>query len=518
MENKLENFFKNIKSIFDFDIARRAFLLMGIAASVAMGIGVYQWIQEPIYRPLDIQITDRNLSPVVDALEKANIPYKLNEATGVISVPATDTNKARIKLSAAGIQRDEGFNFSFLNDNKKIGSSQFLENARYLRALEQDLAKSISSIHGISSTIVHIAKPQSNIFVDENAKTTASVILTVTPGYDGDREKIRAIIQLVAASVPELDPSQIAITDQYGHELSSSLKSPFTQNQEQLNYQNNLERYYEKRLQSLLIPIVGDNKVRINVNADLDFTRQEVAKESFDPNEKIIRSEQTVEESSTSAASGGVPGSLSNQPPSNNAQQGAQGQGGQNKSEKVKNYEISKSTTYVKESVPKVHRLSVAVVVDDDLVLDPKTRKKVSTPLSKGKINDITNLVKSSIGFKTDRGDVVTVINSHFIPIEPVVDAPTKLWDEPWFWDMVKKVTGMLLGFGFLFILYRKLAPELFPKKAKGQLVQQPPSGKQNIITAEMIHLKNEQINILKELVSHDPNKVAGVIKKWVAR
>jgi flagellar M-ring protein FliF len=517
MENKLEIFMKHTKSIFDFDIARRAFLLVGIAASVAMGLGVYKWIQEPIYRPLDIQVTEKNLSPVIDALEKANILYKLNESTGVVSVPASEINKARIKLSAAGIQREEGFNFSFLNDNKKLGSSQFLENARYLRALEQDLAKSISSIHGISSAIVHIAKPQSNIFVDENVKTTASVILTVTPGYDGDKEKIRAIIQLVAASVPELDPSQIAITDQYGHDLSSSVKSPYSQNQEQLNYQNNLERYYEKRLQSLLIPIVGDNKVRINVNADLDFTRQEVAKESFDPSQKIIRSEQTTEESSTSPASGGVPGSLSNQPPSNNnAQQGAQG--GQNKSEMVKNYEIGKSTTYVKESVPKVQRLSVAVVVDDDLVLDPKTRKKVITPLSKGKMEDITNLVKSSIGFKADRGDVVTVINSHFIPAEPVVDEPAKLWDEPWFWDMVKKITGMLLGFGFLFILYRKMAPEIFPKKEKGQLVAQNTDGKQNMITAEMIQLKNEQISILKELVSQDPNKVVGVIKKWVAR
>lgn len=517
MDNKVENIIEQIKSIIDFDIVRRLFFLSGIAISVAIGLGIHQWTQEPLYRPLDFRVNDKNYSAVIDTLEKANIHYKLNDANGVISVPATDINKAKMTLSSAGIQKEEGFNFSFLNEKNKLGSSQFLENARYLRALEEDLSKTIGSIQGISSAIVHIAKPQTNIFVDENSKTTASIIINVTPGYDGDKEKIRAIIQLVAASVPELDPANVAITDQYGHYLSSPVDSDFGRNQEQLSYQNTIERNYVKRIQSLLLPILGDNKASVNVNADIDFTQQEEAKEAFDPNQKTIRSQQSVKEENSSSGGSGVPGALSNQPPSN--QQPAAGQGGQNtRSEVVKNYEVSKSTSYVKIETPKVKKVSVAVILDNDSVYDEKTQKIITKPMTKEKLEQITALVKSSIGFSESRGDVVTVINSGFVQPPPVLEIKTPLWQEPWFWDLFKKLSGIFLGFGFLFIIYRKISPELVRKKPATEAGALALTTKQKMISEEMLRLKNEQIQVLKDLVINDPNKVVSVIKKWVAK
>lgn len=533
MEKSLDNTIEALKTIFNFDIVRRLFFLAGIAASVAVGVNLYQWIQEPLYRPLPYAVNDQNLSTILDVLDKANINYKVNESNGTVSVPMDDLSTAKTKLSAAGVQKEEGFNYSFLNDQSKLGTSQFIESARYVRALETDLARTIRAIQGINSAKVHIAVPQNNIFADENSKTTASIIINVIPGYESDKEKIRAIIQLVAASVPELDPTNVAITDQYGHFLSSIASQSSILNQEQLTYQNNIQRYYENRIKMLITPIIGENKTSISVNADIDFTQNEEAREEYDPDKKSIRSEQSVVENSSSSSASGVPGALSNQPPSNDetpapSEGGSPGASsansssageGQSRSENTRNYEVTKSTRYIHTSSPMLKNISVAIVLDDESNYDEATKKTTQKPLSKEKIDKITELVKSAIGFNKDRGDQVTVINSSFIlnKIEDIPEQP--LWKQPWFWDWIKRIGGIVAGFAFLFVLYRKISPEFRPNHNKEQSSATSIAHNDRFpVTPEMIHLKNEQISILKELVSKDPNKVASIIKKWVTK
>ncbi len=516
MDKSVEHVVDQIKSIFDFDVVRRLFFLAGIALSVAIGFSIYQWTQEPLYRPLDYRVNDQNFASIIDVLEKNNIPYKLNEANGVISVPAKDINHAKRNLSTAGIQKEEGFNFSFLNDKNKLGSSQFLESARYAHALEADLAKTIATIQGISSAKVNIARPQNNVFADDNAKTTASIIINIIPGYEGDKEKIRSIIQLVSASVPELDPANVAITDQYGHYLSSMTDDYFIYSKEQLNYQHSVEHGYEKRIQTLILPILGENKASINVNVEMDFTQKEQSREEYDPEKSVLRSEQSTTEGSTSASGLGVPGALTNQPPKN--QPGAQsGQtGGESRSEEVKNYEVTKSTTYVKNDPVTVKSISVAIILDNEMVFDEKTKKMVSKSLDKQKLNNIIELVKSSIGYNEKRGDRVTVINSSFVKPQMLEEITVHMWDEPWFWDLVKKFSGIILGFIALLLIYRKIAPDLIHGRAKKEGGKADSGDRNNAITPDMIRMKNEQIEILKQLVGKDPNKVSGIIKKWV--
>ena len=518
MEKAIDNIVDTLKTIFDFNIVRRVFMLAGIAASVATGISIYNWVQEPIYRPLPYTTNEQNINSIVDALEKANIPYKINERSGNISVPVHELHVAKMKLSAAGVQKDDGFNYSFLNDQNKLGTSQFVENARYLRALESDLARTIRSIQGISSAKVHIAIPQHNIFADENTKPTASIIVQTTPGYEGDKEKIRAIVQLVAASVPELDPKHIAITDQYGHDLSSSITQESILNQEQLSYQTNMQRYFEKRIQNLLTPIIGENKASINVNADIDFTQKEEAHEEYDPQQSVVRSEQNmVENSSSSSSIAGVPGALSNTAP-NSSNGGNSAGGNQNRNETVKNYEVGKSMRYVRASTPKVNSISVAVVLDNEEVFDEATKKIIDTPIPKEKLEQITALIKSTIGYNKARGDSVTVINSAFIP--PKVDEVQELslWEQPWFWEWAKSSVGIILGFIFLFIVYRKISQEIKPKALEQKSSNQKIAHDDGLVTPEMIRLKNEQLNILRDLANKEPNKVSSIIKKWVAK
>lgn len=518
MENSLDNIIDALKTIFNFDVVRRIFFLVGIAASVAVGVNLYQWIQEPIYRPLPYAITDQNLTSIIDALDKAGISYKVNEATGSVSVPANDLGIAKIKLSSAGIQKDEGFNYSYLNDSNKLGTSQFVESARYLRALEADLARTIRAIQGISSAKVHIAIPQSNIFADENSKTTASIIINITPGHEGDKEKIRAIIQLVAASVPELDPTNVAITDQYGHFLSSIISPDSILNQEQLTYQNNMQHYYENRIKMLITPIIGENKASINVNANIDFTQQEETKEEYDPDKKSIRSEQSVTENTSMGPASGVPGALSNQPPDADPAGGGSGSNGQNRSESTKNYEVTKAMRYVRTSSPVIKNISVAIVLDDETVFNDKTQKSTHRPLAKEKIDQITALVQSTIGYNKARGDQVTVINSGFIPNTIEETPPIPLWQQPWFWEWIKRIGGIVAGFIFLFVIYKKISPELRPNQNKQDALSTAGGPDIHPVTPEMIKLKNEQISILKELASQDPSKVANIIKKWVTK
>lgn len=518
MERTSEQILALIKEILDFNVTRRLFFLAGIALSVVVGISVFQWIQEPIYRPLDYKISNDNFASIIDALEKANIKYKINESSGTISVPAAEINQANIRLSSSGIAKDDAFNFSFLNDKSKLGTSQFLESARYIRALETDLAKTIRSIQGISAAKVMIAKPPNDIFADEHSVTTASIVVNISPGYERDKEKVRAIIQLVAASVPSLEPSNIAITDQYGHYLSSMAEGEYALNQENLNYQKTIENSYRQRIQSLINPILGPNKASIDVNIDIDFTQEEIARENYTPDQSAVRSEQTITENSGSGAGGGVPGALSNQADAGGGDGGA---AGNSHKEQTKNYELNKSMRYIKTRAPKILRISVAILLDDDVTVDPKTKKTERKPLEKARMDKITDLAKASIGYTEKRGDIVTVVNSGFVSPEAIAEPKAAMmYEEPWFWDMLKKVLGISLGFVLLFILYFKLSPELFRKKEiEGAATKEGGApGTDANVSQEMIQLKNEQIEFLKELVTKDPNKVTGIIKKWVSK
>ena len=286
----------SLRSILQSTVVRQLAFLIGVAGSVALGIVLFMSIKEPTYQPLDYQLNPQNMASIVDTLEKAGIKYKMNEQDGVILIPAEDMQLAHIKLSSAGVAKDDGFNFSFLNDQNNIGNSQFLENARYLRALENDLSKTIIAIEGVSSARVHIAIPQNNVFADENARPTASVVLGIAPGLTSDKEKVRAIVQIVAGSVPGLDPKDVSITDQYGHYLSGLMDQDALYNAEQLTYQNNVQSYYEKRIESMIMPLVGENKISVRVFANIDFTQQEEAKEQYNPDKNAILSEQDVNE------------------------------------------------------------------------------------------------------------------------------------------------------------------------------------------------------------------------------
>ncbi|MHB1948808.1 MAG: flagellar basal-body MS-ring/collar protein FliF [Gammaproteobacteria bacterium] len=512
----------NIWSILQSAPVRQIAFMVGVAVSVALGIVLYMSIQEPTYQPLDYQVSSQNMGAIASTLEKAGIQYKLNDKDGVILVAAKDYQLARLKLSAAGIPKDNGFNYSFLNDQNNLTSSQFMENARYLRALENDLAKTISGIEGISGAVVHIAIPQNNIFADENNKVTASVVINVSPTVISNKEIARSIVKIVSDSVPGLDPKNVSITDQYGHLLSDGMDANSVFNAAQLNYQNSIQNYYEKRIESMLMPLIGQDKVNVRVNANLDFTQQEDALEEYDPDKKAVLSEEDDSEEDDSSGASGVPGSLANSPESSGASGNSSGSG-RKSTKSMKNYNTSKTITYKKSNFAKVKSLSVAVVVDNEMVLDPKTNKMVNKPVPAELVNKITDLVKATIGYDQARGDKVIVVNSSFSDKKMVVPTITShLWDTPWFWDMIKKTLGIILGFVFLFVLYRRLSNHLNSIKLHAPVVNQKsyfepdPEDKSDNSILRMHELKDQGMSRLKEMANTEPNKIAMIIKSWM--
>lgn len=340
-------------------LVRQIIFLVGMAVSIALGMYLFAEMKDPNFRPMNYQVTQKNMSSIVDTLEKAGIKYKINTTDGVLYVDASEIQNAKIKLQSAGVPRDDSISFDYLNQEGNIGNSEFIENARYIRALEGDLSKTISGIEGISGAKVHIAIPQGNVFADENQHPSASIVVNMANGFN--QEKIRAIVGIVASSVPGLDEKFVSITDQAGHFLSGALSDNLIYNSQQMNYQNNLQNDFEKRILTMIAPLVGDNKVNVRVYANVDFTQNEEANEKYNPSETAVRSEQTVSESDSSSGASGAPGSLSNSPEEGGPKAPAAGNSS-GKSQSTKHYEVSKTVTYKKSVIPKIVNLSVAVV------------------------------------------------------------------------------------------------------------------------------------------------------------
>lgn len=514
-----------IRRILHNPFIKKASFFLGITASVALGFMVYQSTQEPVYRPLDYAANEKSLPALIDVLEKAGIDYKIRDSDNTVMIPAKDMEQARIKLLSANLPHDDSeFNFSYLNEKSGFGNTQFLENARYILALEHDLSKTISAIQGVQAAKVHIAVVPNNIFSDENSKTTASVVLTLSSGFGLEKEKIRAITQIVSSSVADLDPNNVSVTDQYGHLLSNSLDQNSVFNSEQLTFQKNVQSYYEKRIESMIASMLGENKVHVRVYANVDFTQHETAKEQYTPEEKIVRSEQSVTDQGAPSGASGVPGSLTGKPPGEGDEQSGSSSGSQGSSshsESIKNYEVGKSVSYTKSNFAKIANLSVAVVVDNESKVDPNSKKSITQPINADKINKITELVKTTIGFDDKRGDKVTVVNSSFanlIKEEPV--KPSNFWTEPWFWDWVKKSIGIIGGLLAFFVISRQVLKAMKASTGSQANMLVPASGNDEsmVVTQEMLRLKQQQLDYLKDLSSKEPAKVTNIIRNWLGK
>ena len=291
-------------------------LLIGIAAAVAAGVTVVLWTRGPSYSLLYANIAAEDQSQIAQALDAAQIPYRIQPGSNNIEVPAERVSEARMKLAGQGLP-ESGGGFALMDKDPGFGVSQFMENARYQHALETELGRTIANLRPVEGARVHLAIPRQSAFVRDHHSASASVFVQVKPGRRLEQGQVQAIVNLVASSIPEMEATQVTVVDQQGRLLSSpGSHDEFALGEQQFDMIHRLEDDYTQRIEGLLAPMIGAGRVRAQVVAQMDMAVSEEAHEQYRPDSQIVRSEQISEQSSRDGSgAGGVPGALTNQPP-----------------------------------------------------------------------------------------------------------------------------------------------------------------------------------------------------------
>ncbi|MDR1162222.1 MAG: flagellar M-ring protein FliF [Candidatus Accumulibacter sp.] len=420
------------------DNQQKILLMVTSAIIVALVVVSALWFHEEEYRVLFSNLSERDGGAIIAALEQQSIPYKFGPNASSILIPAERVYDVRLRLATQGLPKGGNVGFELM-ENQKFGISQFAEQINYQRALEGELSKTIQSIAAVQDSRVHLAIPKPTVFVREELKPSASIFLSLYPGRSLEPAQIAGIQNLVAASVSQLSPSNVTIIDQNGA-LLSQLKNKLLEaglDPTQLKYVQEIEAIAIKRIEDILLPIVGKGNSRVQVAADIDFSETEQTAETHRPNttppDIAIRSQQTSESSTRSPSAQGVPGALTNQPPvpANAPIESPPGEAGEppqpplnTRKESRTNYEVDRTIRYTKQSIGVIRRLSTAVVINYR-----RDARGVPRALPEAEIRQIDGLVREAMGFNAERGDSVSVANASFTAATEAPEIP--FWKNP---------------------------------------------------------------------------------------
>ena len=516
-------------------------MAVGLAALAGVVLAMTLWSSKGDFKVLYANLSDKDGGAVIAQLSQMNVPYRMSEGGAAILVPAAQVHDLRLKLATAGLPKGSVSGYELM-DSARFGQTQFQERLTAQRGLEGELTRSITSMAAVQNARVHLALPNQNGFFREQQKPSASVLLTLHPGRSLDRAQVAGIVHLVSSSVPELDPKGVSVLDQTGALLTGASEGQPSAglDAQQLQYVNQIESGYAKRILELLEPIVGRENLRTTVAADIDFSQTEATSEEFKPNQgaeaKIsIRSQQVSEQPGGAGAQpSGVPGAASNQPPVaatapltgasqplQTAQGGSGSAGASGRRDATTNYEVDKTVRVTRNASGNVKRLNAAVVVNNRSVTDAKG-KTTQVPLSTDEIDKLTSLVREGIGFKQERGDSVKVINAPF-KVQPVTVVDVPLWKQPEVLDMLRSLAVPLgLAFVALLVFFGLVRPAL-----KATLAASPPRALGSTLSAvvddpqilpalpapkSVAHLASA-----KALAKDNPAAVAGIVRGWVS-
>jgi len=497
-------------------------LMIAVAALAAVLAASWLWSRTPDWRILFANVADRDGGAIVAALAQMNVPYKFNEAGTVILVPDTQVHDARLKLAAQGLPRGGTVGFELI-ESQKLGATQFQQQIAYQRALEGELARTIQALASVHSARVHLAVPKPTTFLREQAKPSASVLITLYPGKVLERGQVAGIVNLVASSVPQLSPRSVSVVDEAGKLLSAPQDGQGTSlDASQLAYVQSVEAATIRRIRDILEPIVGADSVRAQVTAEVDFSSSEATAESYKPNPAstaAIRSSQSSESAAPGGAGAqGIPGAASNQPTGNAAVAipGAAKPAGAAPLRRDTNtrYELDRTVRRTHQPTGQVKRLSVAVVVNHRVVADAKG-KTTETPRSEDEMKQLTALVKEAMGFSQTRGDSLNLANAAFRthPVPPPVAEPP-LWKQPDAIAFVKELgKNLLVAALVLYVIFGVLKPLAHRLTTLPPVA--PPGSDGALALGAATHA--ERLSATRQMARQDPKIVASVVKSWVS-
>ena len=567
-----------LHGMLEMPAAKQMGLIFSLGAVIALAILIGIWSMSPTMTPLYSSLDGKDAADVSSALLAAGIEYELDSATGMVMVDKEKLYDARLKMAALGLPKKATMRgMEQLSEEQGFGTSQFVEAARYHHALEAELARTISGLRNVRAARVHLALPKQSVFVRDRIAPSASVVVDLIGGEGINGAGVASIVHLVSSSVPHLNAQQVTVVDQNGRLLSDAdnKDGSMAMSAKQYQYTRQLEMDLVRRIETLLTPIIGVGKVRAEVNAEVDFDVIESTSENFDPEKRLVRSEQTSENRKASGDDAeGIPGALTNQPPGDaeltedtEIDNAAEGDAVINSSRNaVRNFELDRTISHTKRGNGQVKRLTVAVLVDHVMlpaevaaapavpaapaappvaagqaapavpVAKEPEQKLVRRALNQEEINRLVLLVQETIGYNQQRGDRVNVISESFIPDEELVPLERAFYEEDWFWPAVKQGGGVLL---VLYIIFGVLKPSLSNLSNyrppvvinAGEEGEEGEAGLEGEVVRdengqiiegadEAIPLPDDQdkkVEFAQAMVEHDPRRVAKVVKEWVA-
>ena len=548
VQGRLQSFLARLSS------QQKIGLMLTVSSVVALLAAGWMWTQAPDYKVLFSNVSDGDGGAIIASLQQMNVPYKFAEGGGAILVPSNQVHDTRLKLASQGLPRGGLVGFELM-EKQKFGTSQFLEQVNFQRALEGELARSVQALAAVDSARVHLAIPKQSVFMREQQKPSASVLVNLYPGRTLDPQQVNAIVHLVSSSVPNLHVKNVTVVDQQGDLLTRIDESNANTGLDpaQLKYLHALEQSYIKRIEAILIPIVGQENVRAQVAAEVDFAHSEQTSETYRPNQdpagSTLRSQQTSESTTVGTQNeGGVPGALSNQPPvpatapvttpqpaprGTNAGQASDAPGSQpraptpptsTRKDATINYEVDKTIQHVRKPVGGIKRLSVAVVVNYRKVVD-ENGVISAKPLSEVEKSQITDLVKEAVGFSRERGDTLNVVNSHFTGVEREAAPELPLWKQPEVIELAQQIgKTLLIGGLILYLVLGVLRPSLKRiNQPEPPLLAEPETDEQHVqpvpalTPAPQPSEYEQRLALARQLAKKEPKLVANVVKQWVA-
>lgn len=477
-------------------------------------------------RTADQQLLYANL-PMNDAgsvtewLKSQKIDYTLKNGGKDIWVAADKIYQSRLDLAANGLPTGGDVGFEVF-DKQSFALTDYVQKVNYTRALQGELARTITSLAPVESTRVHLALPEKRLFKNQQKDGTASVIVTLVPGKGLDQAQVQGIIHLVAGSVTDLTPDNVKIIDSNGVVLEAEEKSSEDDllSVDRLAFQQEVEHRMEMRAQDLLDKTMGMDNAMVRVSATLDFAKVEKTEELYDSEEPVIRSEQINVENSGTETTGGIPGVESNmqgnQLGQNNASLPA------NKNSRITNYEISKTTSKIVNPIGSITALSVSVLVADRIQLDGEGNLLSATPRTPEELKSIENMVASAIGLVAERGDIINVLSMPFVDPKQTAAAGEPAADNL-LYQYMPLIKYALIGLGILMIYMILLRPVLKTVKSDVQqhnkTVNQLEQEQLRLLEAEPVEPMppiDDAISALRREVHQNQVPTAFILKNWI--
>ncbi|WP_084631551.1 flagellar basal-body MS-ring/collar protein FliF [Ferrimonas senticii] len=534
---------KPLATLGNVDVLRQISLILALAISLALGVFVLIWAQEPNYRPLG-ELETQELIETLDFLDKQGIEYQLEG--NVLAFPEEQFADSKLQLTRAGLGASTASQ-DLLNQDSGFGVSQRLEAARLQKSQEQSLADAISELRSVSRARVILALPKQNVFARQQQQPSATVVVTLGRGTELKQTEVDAIVDIVASAVHGLSTDKVTVTDQHGRLLhSGSQDSISAQGRRELELQIKQEQLLLNKVDSLLIPVLGLGEYTAQVAVQMDFSAKEQTTRTFNP-ESSVRSEMLIEDNRGGQEAQGIPGALTNQPPldSQIPQQAeelaanANPINGRSRSEATRNYELDSTVSHTRNQIGTVQRLTLSVAVDHKPVVGAEGEIS-REPRSAEELAAIKRLLAGSVGLNLERGDQLEVVSMAFAEQLLAPDQALPLYQQPWFWRALRLTLAALVIVALLLVVVRPMIKKLlYPeqyqaddnKSSLADLEEQFANdaltglesdnsdysyGEDGSIVLPELHRDDDMLRAIRALVANEPELSTRVIQHWL--